>query len=318
MSSDNSDKTIFRQPANSSSPQGGDHTVLKPTPGRRGAAPPQAPTPPSPAVPHPGQRGAGQVAHGEMPNRGSQATQFRTAHGLNPLVNAAATLIAVFEKTHKSMSHPNVGGLHQQLVNEIKAFEMRAKEQGLKPEIVLSTRYILCTVLDEAVLNTPWGAESAWTQRTLLSMFHNETSGGEKFYMILDRMRETPAENLYILELMYIFLSLGFEGKYRVIHRGRDKLEQIRDELFRIIRNHRGEYERALSPSWQGLGKIRNSLAQYIPMWVVASFVGAFLLLSYSGFRYWLYHSSSSVAQQLTDISQSKPASQKSRIRIPD
>ena len=144
-------------------------------------------------------------------------------------------------------------------------------------------------------------------------MFHNETSGGEKFFLILDRMRDMPAENLYILEMIYIFLSLGYEGKYRVIHRGKESLEQIRDELFRIIRNNRGEYERSLSPSWEGLGRMKNSLAQYIPMWVVASVVGGVLLLSYSGFRYWLYESSSPVAQQLTDIANNKPEARKSR-----
>jgi type VI secretion system protein ImpK len=231
--------------------------------------------------------------------------QFKTEYGLNPLVNAASILIAVFAQTHQSVSHPNVGGLHQQLVSEIKSFDNRAREAGIKPEIVLAARYIMCTVLDEAVLNTPWGAESAWTQRTLLSMFHNETEGGEKFFLILDRMRNSPAENLDIIELMYILLSLGFEGKYRVVHRGREMLEQVRDDLFQIIRNHRGEYERSLSPNWQGLGKIRNTLAHYIPMWVVASIVAAVLVLSYSGFRYWLHQSTAHVAQQLNEIATS-------------
>lgn len=302
MSTDNSDKTVFRQPAGAA-----DRTVMRPRPGGRGNAPQQAP------VQQPMSDDRGQVYNRAptpqptAPSFDTQAAYFRTGKGLNPLVNAASTLIAVFEKTHKSMSHPNVGGLHQRLVNEIKEFESKAKEQGIKPEVVLSARYILCTVLDEAVLNTPWGAESAWTQRTLLSMFHNETSGGEKFFLILDRMRDTPAENLTILELIYIFLSLGYEGKYRVIHRGKEALEQIRDELFRIIRNHRGEYERSLSPSWEGLGRMKNSLAEYIPMWVVASVVGGVLLLSYSGFRYWLYQSSAPVAQQLTNIAIDKP-----------
>ena len=135
----------------------------------------------------------------------------------------------------------------------------------------------------------------------------------QKFFLILYRMRDIPAENLYILEMIYIFLSLGYEGKYRVIHRGKESLEQIRDELFRIIRNHRGEYERSLSPSWQGLGRMKNSLAQYIPMWVVASVVSGVLLLSYSGFRYWLYQSSAPVAQQLTDIADNKPEKSKKR-----
>lgn len=306
MSTDDSNKTVFRQPG-----AGGaaDRTVMRPRPGGRSSANQQAPV----NQPMSGSFGSQGQAHSSAPIPQSaastfdtQAAYFRTGKGLNPLVNAASTLIAVFEKTHKSMSHPNVGGLHQRLVNEIKAFENKAKEQGIKPEVVLSARYILCTVLDEAVLNTPWGAESAWTQRTLLSMFHNETAGGEKFFLILDRMRDMPAENLNILELIYIFLSLGYEGKYRVVHRGKETLEQIRDELFRIIRNHRGEYERSLSPSWQGLGRMNNSLAEYIPMWVIASVVGGILLLSYTGFRYWLYQSSAPVAQQLVDITNNK------------
>ncbi|VAW68082.1 Outer membrane protein ImpK/VasF, OmpA/MotB domain [hydrothermal vent metagenome] len=297
MSSGDFDKTVFKQPSVDA-----DRTVIRPMPGGRGGQQPPAfsqqpaQSPPPAAQQHQPQQQAPQVP-------GAANSYFSTSSGLNPLVNAASILIAVFEKTRSAVSHPDVGGLHQRLVNEIKSFENEAKQTGIKPEVVLSARYAACAALDEAVLNTPWGSESAWPQRTLLSVFHNETSGGEKFFLILERMKEQPAENLYILELMYIFLSLGFEGKYRVIHRGRDMIEQMRDDLFTIIRRQRGEYERSLSPSWQGLGKTRNSLAQYIPMWVVASIVGAVLFLSYSGFRVWLYDSSSPVVEQLDEIS---------------
>lgn len=300
MSSDDSDKTVFRQPSVDA-----DKTVLRPMPGGRSGtqqSPVQIQQPiqqvpvQQPAAPAYQPQQPASVAHG------SSNAYFSTASGLNPLVNAASTLIAVFEKTRSSISHPDVGGLHNRLVNEIKAFETAAKEIGVKPEIVLSARYAVCTALDEAVLNTPWGSESAWPQRTLLSVFHNETAGGEKFFLILERMRQQPAENLYILELMYIFLSLGFEGKYRVIHRGRDMIEQMRDELFLLIRRQRGEYERSLSPNWRGLGKTRNSLTHYIPLWVVASIVAAILFFSYSGFRVWLYDSSAPVVEQLDEI----------------
>lgn len=311
MSNDDSDKTVFRQPSIDS-----DRTVIRPMPGGRGGAatPPQQPATPAPqqpvqqaVSPQPAQPPSHQSQQAAV----SASSYFSTSSGLNPLVNAASTLIAVFEKTRSSMSHPDVGGLHQRLVSEIKQFESTAKEIGIKPEVVLSARYAVCAALDEAVLNTPWGSESAWPTRTLLSVFHNETSGGEKFFLILDRMKQQPSENLYILELMYIFLSLGFEGKYRVIHRGRDMIEQLRDDLFMTIRRQRGEYERALSPSWQGLGKIRNSLAQYIPMWVIASIVGAVLLLSYSGFRVWLYQTSSPVVEQLDEITDMRTIARK-------
>lgn len=302
MSTDNPDKTVFRQPG-SGAPTG-EHTIIRPMPGGR-AHTGQTYVPPAPAQSPPAY---GQpVARSEPgPNLDLQASYFRTSTGLNPLVNSASMLIAVYEKTRNSASHPDVSGLHQRLINEIKSFDTRARERGIKPEIVLAARYILCTVLDEAVLNTPWGAESPWAQKSLLSTFHNETAGGEKFFLILDRMRQSPAENLFILELIYICLSLGFEGKYKVVHRGKELVEQTRDELFGVIRTYRGEYERGLSPSWQGLGKIRNTLAQYVPMWVVASIVGGFMLLSYSGFRLWLYQSSSPVADKLTTIADNK------------
>ncbi len=312
MSSDDSDKTVFRQPSVDA-----DRTVIRPTPGGRNTntshvqqppVQPQQPMPPpqvnQPAVP-PQYQQAPPIPQQQQQTQAaadSSSDYFSTHSGLNPLVNTASTLIAVFEKTRQALSHPDVGGLHQRLVREVKIFETKAKETNIKPEIILSARYAICVALDEAVLNTPWGADSAWPQRTLLSVFHNETSGGEKFFLILDRMKQQPGENLYILELMYIFLSLGFEGKYRVIQRGRDKVEQIRDDLYSIIRRQRGEYERSLSPRWQGLGRTRKSLRQYIPLWVVASIVASVLFFSYSGFRIWLYDSSSPVAEQLDEI----------------
>jgi type VI secretion system protein ImpK len=305
MTTDKNDKTVFKQ--QSYNP---DRTVIRPAPGGRGAASRNVPMMEdvAPAAPQqPVQRNTN-LYQPEMANNvqvDARTVTFETHSGINPIVNNATALITVFEKTRQSMSHPDVGGLHKRLVQEIRQFEGSLKNMGIKPEIVLSVRYAICTALDEAVLNTPWGSESAWPQRSLLSVFHNETSGGEKFFQILDRMLEYPAENIDMLEFLYVLLSLGFEGKYRVIHRGRDRIEQLRDELFSIIRRHRGDYERSLSPSWQGQGRIHNSLASYIPFWVVASILAAVLLLSYSGFRVWLYDSSTPVVAQLDDISNS-------------
>ncbi|MFV1982591.1 MAG: type IVB secretion system protein IcmH/DotU [Thiohalomonadales bacterium] len=293
----NSDKTVFRQPTG-----GSDHTVLKPMPGgRRHNSSSARPIP------------RAQTQQSQSYDFGSYAINSDNSKGLNPLVKSASVLIAVFVKTRNAVSHPDVAGLHQQLTSEIKSFEAHAKEQGLRSEIVLSARYILCTILDEAVLNTPWGSRSSWHQRSLLSAFHNETSGGEKFYLILDKLRESPSNNLDILELIYICLSVGFEGKYGLANRGKEKIDQKRDELYSIIRKYRGDHERELSPNWQGLGKTRNTLTTYVPLWVVASFVGVVLFVSYSGFRYWLYSSSVPVVAKLEAISNNNSASKRIR-----
>lgn len=289
MSSDDSDKTVF-QPSARGNPE---NTSMRPTPGGR----------PGGNVPQPGGGARNpQMRPSQAPMGSAESAVFQISRGLNPIVNAASSLIAVFEKTRNSMSHPDIGGLHQRLVAEIRGFENRLREQGFAPEIVLSARYVICSVLDETVLNTPWGSESAWAQRTLLSVFHNETSGGEKFFLILDRMRQAPADNIYMIEFMYICISLGFEGKYRLMGRGRDALEVVRDDLFAVIRRQRGEYERSLADHWQGLGNIRNTLAQYIPMWVIVVVVVSLLFFSFSGFRWWLYETSTPVASELSNI----------------
>jgi type VI secretion system protein ImpK len=276
------DKTVFRP----RTPRNVDQTIVRPTPGRRGGQTPSRPP-----------------VNNTFDNQTSPSgTSFETAYGLNPIVNSASTLIAVFEKTRKTLSHSDVAGLHQRLSNEIRIFQERLQKLEIKPEIAVSARYVLCSALDEIVLNTPWGAESHWPQKTLLSVFHNETSGGEKFFQILDHLRQTPSENRDMLELIYILISLGFEGRYRFADRGRDSLEQVRDELFSLIRSYRGEYERTLSPHCEGLGESRNSLTQYLPMWVVASVVSAIIVVSYSGFRYWLYEVSSPVVVELSAI----------------
>ncbi|MDZ4262933.1 MAG: type IVB secretion system protein IcmH/DotU [Pseudomonadota bacterium] len=294
MSSDDSDKTVFRQSGH------GDHTVIRPTPGgkRRGASQQSSAYTTQTAVPLGNNLNA--------PDFLLQSAYVQTVSSLNPLIASASVLLTVFEKTRISPSHPNVDGLYQRLVAEIKTFEARIREHNIKPEIALTARYLLCTVLDEAVLNTPWGSESRWPQQTLLSTFHGETAGGEKFFLILERVKTSPRENLNLLELIYLCVSLGFEGKYKLAHRGREALEQIRDDLFAVIRASRGVHELSLSPSWRGLGKVQNSLASHIPLWVIVVSMLVILLLIYSGFTYGLYYSSAPAIEQLMDIANSR------------
>jgi type VI secretion system protein ImpK len=287
MSSDTNDKTVFMQAGRS------DRTSMRPNPGGRRPAPEPAGGPrPVEGMP---QRSAATPSPAAM-------RPVTLGRGLNPLLASAATLLAVYQQTRHSASHRDVAGLHRSLVDGIRDFEQKGREQGVKSETLLAARYMLCSFLDEAVLNTPWGSESSWAQRTLLSAFHNETSGGEKCFLIIDRMRQSPVENLEFLEFSYVLLSLGFEGKYRIHPRGREAIDQIKDELFALVRRYRGEYERSLSPSWQGLGTTKRSLVEHVPLWVLASVFAAVLLVSFSGFRYLLYNSATPVVYQLETL----------------
>ncbi|QZI73104.1 type IVB secretion system protein IcmH/DotU [Pseudomonas protegens] len=216
---------------------------------------------------------------------------------LNPLVAAASDLLSQVVRLKHSKSAEDLRALNTHLSAGLKQFDTRALQDGAQSSQVMAARYVLCTVVDEAVVSTSWGNESEWSQMSLLSSFHNETFGGEKFFQLLDRLSKNPVKHLPMLELMYLCLALGFEGKYRVIPRGVLELEGIRDALYRQIRQLRGDVPRELSPHWEGLRDQRRSLVRIVPGWMVALFTLVCLLVMYSGFAWVLGQQRESLLQ---------------------
>ncbi|CEA01549.1 putative outer membrane protein [Pseudomonas saudimassiliensis] len=216
---------------------------------------------------------------------------------LNPLTGAAATLLSEVVRLKHSHAAEDLPHLREHLITEIKLFEHRTLQEGMESSQVMAARYVICTTLDEAVVTTPWGNESEWSQMSLLSSFHNETFGGEKFFLLLERLSRNPVKHLAMLELMYLCLSLGFEGKYRVLPRGMQELELIRDSLFRQIRQLRGDIPRDISPHWEGLQHPGGQLIRIIPGWLVALSTVICLAVMYGGFSWVLNEQRASILQ---------------------
>lgn len=237
----------------------------------------------------------------QLEERMVHAARMRPAEvfniSFNPLVAASALLLSEVVRLKTSAAAENFDALNERLNVAIKLFEHRALQEGMDGGQVMAARYVLCTVVDEAVVTTPWGNESAWSQMSLLSTFHNETFGGEKFFQLLEHLSRNPVKHLAMLELMYICLSLGFEGKYRVLPRGMLELEAIRDSLYRQIRQLRGDIPRELSPHWEGLKDGRRRLVRIVPGWLVAVATVAGLALLYAGFGWVLHEQRGTVLQ---------------------
>lgn len=274
-------------------PGDADRTIFIPKPGGRGPAS-SVPPPTPPSSPPPQNFGSYIERPEELPA------------GVNPLVSAASELIALPPQFLNMISHQDVPGLRNQVLEEIKHFENRARLVGISPEVTYTSRYVLCAFIDEAVLNTMWGSNSIWTSQSLLSSLHNETSGGEKFFVILDNLLRDPNADLNLLELMFICISLGFKGQYAVMDRGLEKLEELRNIVFDHIRRRRAEFPQELSPHWQSQSDQRTTLRNFIPLWVVAAVGGALLLAIFIGFTLVLDEAADPVQKALEGIG--KPA----------
>src|SRR5262245_10160920 len=222
--------------------------------------------------------------------------------GLNPLVRAAIPLLLVVAQVRESVSSVDVPGLRRQVLDEIRQFEEQARASRVPNEVVLSARYVICAALDEAVLSTPWGNQSEWAQHPLLVQLHREAWGGEKFFEMVDRISQDPGRHIDLMELQYLALVFGFEGKYHVQERGHERLQQIQQDLYRRIRSHRGSSDGALSLRWRGLEDRRNPLLRYVPWWVVAAAALPVLAVAFTAFYASLAGAAAPVQAELAKI----------------
>ncbi len=222
--------------------------------------------------------------------------------GLNPLVQAASPLLLLAGHLRGTISGTDLAELRRHALSEIRQFEERARESGVPNETVVAARYVLCAALDEAVLSTPWGAQSEWSQHPLLVALHREAWGGEKFFDMLERISTDPARHIDLMELQYLALAFGFEGKYKVLDRGHERLAGVQQDLYRRIRNHRGTPPSELSLRWRGLEDRRNPLIRYVPWWVVAAAALAILAVTFTAYYASLATAAAPVHAELAKI----------------
>ncbi len=259
---------------------GQDRTVIKPSAGRAAAGAPPAAARPAAAAQAPVGMPAGPAGR-EAP----MALEALTSASLNPLVAAAMPLLSAAPRIRHSAQHPNPAGLKEALAEGIRAFEAKARADGLPNEQVIAGRYILCTLLDESAASTPWGGSGAWAAQSLLVQFHNESWGGEKVFALMAKLAENVPANRHLLELLYVCLAFGFEGRYRVIDNGRAQLDGVRARLAQMLRQGQTP-DPALSPRWQGAEPGERGLRERLPLWAITAATALVLLVVYIGLRF--------------------------------
>ncbi len=203
--------------------------------------------------------------------------------GLNPLVALANRLLLLVPQLRATRHVADPAALRTSLAQSIRDFAASAAARGIAPERVMASRYVLCTMIDEAASDTPWGGSGLWGRHSLLAMFHNETEGGEKVFQLMARLAEKPEVNRDLLELIYAAITLGFEGRYRVIDNGRAQLDAVRDRLAQILKKERGDYSSALAEHWQGQAVKRAVTMSWLPLAATAAIAALLMAGVYLG-----------------------------------
>ena len=243
-----------------SEPEDSDRTIIRPVPGgtaRQAAAPAPPREPPAALQP----RRLDPVAEG---------TEV-LAVGATPLAAAASPLLHLLARLRNTAHPPDTGDLRERTVREIRTFEQKARDTGVPMEQLRPAHYALCASLDDVVLNTPWGSAGGWNAQSLVSTFHQEVRSGERFFDLLKQMRENPGRFMPVIELMYLCLSLGFIGRYRLAPRGPGDIDRIREETYAIITRQRPSSNPELALHWKGVAAPYRPSRARVPLWVAAT-----------------------------------------------
>lgn len=228
----------------------------------------------------------------------SDLSAARKQRKINSLMAAAQPLLSGLPLLRNTNYCPNVRDLHHTLVQSIKQFNADCQQIGIPNAHRISTRYMLCSALDEAVLSTPWGISSQWSHRSLLSLFHHETTGGEKVFQVLAQLQQQPREHLPVLEIYYLCLAMGFEGRFRLVSNGVEKRAHLKSELYTQCASFRPQA--ALGPTVSGpISDNTAHIHRPKPLWLGVLMTFVLLSVTYLGFNLWLNHLEAPLAAQL-------------------
>ncbi|QZH74566.1 MAG: type IVB secretion system protein IcmH/DotU [Erythrobacter sp.] len=282
------ERTVF-QPGGAGRPGGMPGAVPPPPP----IAPPPPPAPPPPQgqgyrPPEPqqlnpqAQRPASGASSAPAPGVISFATATPELYGPEPVVAAAGRLIHLATQIRTMPVGPDIKSLRRLVVDELEAFKKRARDLGLEARSVQLAHYMLCAFMDDAVLATPWGSESPWAQQSLLAAYHNDTYGGDRMFNFAEKMVQDPAREPRLMELLYLCLSLGFEGRAGVDARGESLVSRHRASMSTAIQRQREAQPGDLSPQWRGQKVAAGKFAPRVPLWAIAAGLGALALLIFA------------------------------------
>lgn len=199
----------------------------------------------------------------------------------NPLIEAAKPVLILANSMQQTTSQLSTDSLINKFSLLINNFEENAEKNGAKYDAIQAAKYCLCTFVDELAVRAGW-ADETWSKNSLLVSFYDETWGGERFFEIIQNLKQDSDKNIDLLEFMYLCLQFGYKGKYQVLNNGELEIDKIKRDLLALIHSKRPDQTANLfkhNPIITNNIQRKRRLA--IPLWVVGVLGAVALGVSY-------------------------------------
>ncbi len=123
-------------------------------------------------------------------------------------------LIVIRMRESEDLGKP--ANLRKLIIHYINLFKKNCRSLNMSMGAIDYIVYALVALLDETVMTIPGECRNFWVTNPIQLELFGDNLAGETFYKKLKKLLNEPEKAKDILEIYYLCLCLGFEGKYKL------------------------------------------------------------------------------------------------------
>jgi type VI secretion system protein ImpK len=151
----------------------------------------------------------------------------------NALLHAAQDLL---QQINQPIPSNNREQHYHALCQSVAQFESQCNNEDYSRSEINDACFFLCALLDET---------TTWPTPFVAKFCDPDANKDTEFFIRLKRRQENPPENIDLLEMAYLCLSLGFKGQYRSDTTD-NRIMTVIDDLYAHIQQQRDEQPASL------------------------------------------------------------------------
>lgn len=165
---------------------------------------------------------------------------FIAPFSTNSLVAAAGPLLSLLERLCLSQSLPPIETIRDNIEHELLAFQSKMDASKYPHEFIIISHYLMSATIDEILGKNYMRVYQLTAEfKAFTPLTADNTPPQDRFFEILNFIKERPNQYLDLIELVYFLLILGFEGKYHLKPDGRQVLDNYIEDLYLMIQQNR-------------------------------------------------------------------------------
>lgn len=205
----------------------------------------------------------------------------------NDLTRLATPVLDIIMRIRAGLITPS-GDMRREIDGLLKQMEQRGDALGRHPRTVEAIKFALTAFVDETVLTADFPLRDAWEKYPLQLEYFKEHLAGVTFFDRLDEMLKNPTADPDVVEVYYLCLLLGYEGKHKKYYL--EQLQKIIETVAAYLRSAGRLQTVPLSPHWRVVDQPVLSPNRWLPRWARLTLAGAFagVILIYVMMKFFL------------------------------